>query len=50
MDDLHFHKKQQNLNKLAINEIYHLELNLVLCRIYGNFMPRSSLFNAFIQY
>ncbi|PFG13038.1 site-specific integrase [Bacillus sp. es.036] len=47
INDLHFHKKQQNQNKLALNEIYHHDLNLVLCRNNGNIMPKSSLFNAF---
>ncbi|MBS4203695.1 tyrosine-type recombinase/integrase [Lederbergia citrea] len=46
-NDLHFHKKYQNQNKLALNEVYHHDLNLVLCRNDGNFMPKSSLFNAF---
>jgi integrase len=46
-NDLAFHKKFQNQNKLALNEIYHHDLNLVLCRNDGNFMPKSSLFNAF---
>ncbi len=46
-NDLHFHKKYQNQNKIALNDIYHHSLNLVLCRNDGNFMPKSSLFNAF---
>ncbi|USK46310.1 tyrosine-type recombinase/integrase [Cytobacillus oceanisediminis] len=46
-NDLHFHKKYQNQNKIALNDIYHHNLNLVLCRNDGNFMPKSSLFNAF---
>ncbi|WCF06107.1 site-specific integrase [Paenibacillus thiaminolyticus] len=37
----------QNQNKLALNDTYHHDLNLVLCREDGNFMPKSSLFNAF---
>jgi len=47
VNDLHFHKKQQNQNKLALNDIYHHDLNLVLSRNDGNFMPKSTLFNAF---
>jgi integrase len=47
LNDLHFHIKYQNQNKIALNEIYHHDLNLVLCRNDGNFMPKSSLFNAF---
>ncbi|MGE6376569.1 tyrosine-type recombinase/integrase [Peribacillus muralis] len=46
-NDLHFHKKYQNQNRIALNDIYHHSLNLVLCRNDGNFMPKSSLFNAF---
>lgn len=46
-NDLHFHKKYLNQNKLALAELYHHDLNLVLCRNDGNFMPKSSLFNAF---
>ncbi|AOH54441.1 integrase [Peribacillus muralis] len=46
-NDLHFHKKYQNQNKLALADIYNHDLNLVLCRNDGNFMPKSSLFNAF---
>ncbi|WIY59773.1 tyrosine-type recombinase/integrase [Bacillus arachidis] len=46
-NDLHFHQKYQNLNKLALNDNYHFDLNLVLCRNDGNYMPKSSLFNSF---
>ncbi|HWO95225.1 MAG TPA: site-specific integrase [Bacillus sp. (in: firmicutes)] len=46
-NDLHFHKKYQNQNKLALNDVYHHDLNLVLCRNDGNYMPKSSLFNSF---
>lgn len=46
INDLSFHKNFQNQNKLALNEIYRHELNLVLCRNDGNFMPKSTLFNA----
>jgi integrase len=46
-NDLHFHKKFQNQNKTALNEDYHFDLNLVLCRNDGNYMPKSSLFNSF---
>ncbi|WP_182103748.1 site-specific integrase [Niallia taxi] len=46
-NDLHFHKKMQNQNKLALNENYHHDLNLVLCRSDGNYMPKSTLANAF---
>ncbi|KHD85660.1 integrase [Heyndrickxia ginsengihumi] len=47
INDLYFHKKYQNKNKLALNEIYKHNLNLVLCRNDGSIMPKSSLFNAF---
>ncbi|MCR1833120.1 site-specific integrase [Oceanobacillus caeni] len=46
-DTFRFHMNYQNQNKLAIGELYHHELNLVLCRNDGNFMPKSTLFNAF---
>ncbi|MCM3527882.1 site-specific integrase [Cytobacillus oceanisediminis] len=46
-NDLNFHKKYQNQNKTALNENYHFDLNLVLCRNDGNYMPKSSLFNSF---
>jgi integrase len=46
-NDLHFHKKFQNQNKISLNAMYDHDLNLVLCRIDGNYMPKSSLFNSF---
>jgi len=46
-NDLHFHKRYQNQNKLSLKENYHHDLNLVLCRNDGNYMPKTSLFNAF---
>ncbi|MGE6376632.1 hypothetical protein [Peribacillus muralis] len=46
-NDLHFHEKYQNQNKLALAEMYHHDLDLALCRNGCNFMPKSSLFNAF---
>ncbi|GEB35269.1 site-specific integrase [Brevibacillus parabrevis] len=47
VNDLKHHLSYQNQNKLGFGELYHHELNLVLCRKDGNFMPKSSLFNAF---
>lgn len=47
INDLRYHMNWQNQNKLALNDAYHHDLNLVLCRDDGNFMPKSSLFNAF---
>lgn len=47
VDALKFHITYQNQNKLALNDNYHHDLNLVLCRNDGNFMPKSTLFNAF---
>ncbi|MCG7406812.1 site-specific integrase [Paenibacillus sp. ACRRX] len=47
VNDLKDHMKYQNRNKLNLNDKYHHDLNLVLCRDTGNFMPKSSLFNAF---
>ncbi|CAM3429062.1 hypothetical protein GCM10009865_22620 [Aeromicrobium ponti] len=46
-NDLNFHKKYQNQNKTALNDNYHFDLNLVLCRNDGNYMPKFSLFNSF---
>ncbi|USK68401.1 site-specific integrase [Peribacillus asahii] len=46
-NNLHFHKKYQNQNKLSLKENYHHDLNLVLCRNDGNYMPKTSPFNAF---
>ncbi|WP_420798519.1 tyrosine-type recombinase/integrase [Paenibacillus dendritiformis] len=46
-NDLRYHVNWQNQNKLGLNDAYHHDLNLVLCREDGNFMPKSSLFNAF---
>jgi|SRR5690625_981898 len=48
-DDLKFHLSWQNQNKTKINDLYHHDLNLVLCRENGNFMPKSTLFNAFVR-
>ena len=48
-NDLHFHKKYQNQNKLALKESYCHEFNLALCRNDGNYMPKSSLFNSFAR-
>ncbi|WP_050181353.1 site-specific integrase [Domibacillus robiginosus] len=44
-----FHLKYQNQNKLALKEIYHHDLNLVLCRNDGNIMSKSTLFNSFAR-
>ncbi|MGG3452304.1 site-specific integrase [Domibacillus aminovorans] len=44
---LQHHARHQNQHKLILNEEYHHDLNLVLCRDDGNFMPNSTLFNAF---
>ncbi|TFE02854.1 tyrosine-type recombinase/integrase [Jeotgalibacillus salarius] len=47
INDLHFHMKWQNQNKLALKELYRHDINLVFCRNDGDIMPKSSLFNAF---
>ncbi|WP_430026379.1 site-specific integrase [Peribacillus frigoritolerans] len=44
---LQHHLRHQNQHKLALNDLYHHDLNLVLCRDDGSFMPKSTLFNAF---
>ncbi|OLN21433.1 site-specific integrase [Domibacillus antri] len=41
------HLKYQNQNKLALEDDYCHELNLVLCKNDGTPIPKSSLFNAF---
>ncbi len=46
-NDLKEHMKYQNQHKLALKELYHHDLNLVLTRNNGEFIPKSSLFNAF---
>ncbi|SDO80783.1 site-specific integrase [Halobacillus aidingensis] len=46
-NDLTFHLRQQNQNKTALNQLYHHDLDLVLCRKDGNFIPKSTLFNSF---
>lgn len=45
-NDLHFHMKYQNQNKLILNEMYRHDLNLVFCRNNGDILPKSTLFNA----
>ncbi|MFU1797500.1 tyrosine-type recombinase/integrase [Paenibacillus azoreducens] len=48
VNDLKYHANWQNQNKLNLgDDLYRHDLNLVLCRNDGNFMPKSSLFNAF---
>ncbi len=46
---LQHHIKHQNQHKLVFREQYHHDLNLVLCLDDGNFMPQSTLFNAFAR-
>lgn len=45
--DLLNHKKWQNENKLVLQESYKHDLDLVFTRTDGNFLPKSTLFNAF---
>lgn len=47
MDKLRFHLSWQNENKTVLEDEYNYDLNLVFCRENGDFMPKSSLFNAF---
>lgn len=47
VQDLKNHLKYQNQNKLALNDIYKHDLNLVFCRNDGDFLPKSTLANAF---
>lgn len=46
-NDLREHMKYQNQNKLALKELYHHDLNLVISKNDGMYIPKSSLFNAF---
>ncbi|MDR6681566.1 integrase [Bacillus safensis] len=41
------HKKWQFENKQMLQDNYKHDLNLVFCRVDGNFLPKSTLFNAF---
>ncbi|MFP7470023.1 site-specific integrase [Niallia taxi] len=41
------HFELQKRNKVILGEEYHHELDLVFCRNDGNFLPKSTLFNAF---
>lgn len=47
VNDIKFHREWQEHNKGILGDRYHHDLDLVLCREDGNFMPKSSLFNAF---
>lgn len=47
LNDLKYHANWQNQNKLALGDMYKHDLNLVLCRVDGDIMPKSTLFNAF---
>ncbi|EOP12131.1 hypothetical protein KQ3_02998 [Bacillus cereus B5-2] len=47
VDELLAHKKWQNANKLVLQDAYEHELDLVFSRVDGNFLPKSTLFNAF---
>lgn len=46
-EDMKFHLKWQNQNKLALGSHYKHHLNLVFCRNNGSEFPTSTLFNAF---
>ncbi|WP_313891163.1 tyrosine-type recombinase/integrase [Psychrobacillus sp.] len=47
LNELHTHLKYQNERKLALEDLYNHELNLVLCRDDGSPLPKSTLYNAF---
>lgn len=47
LNELKYHATWQNQNKLNLGDMYKHNLNLVFCRVDGNIMPKSSLFNAF---
>ncbi|WP_078434262.1 site-specific integrase [Metabacillus halosaccharovorans] len=44
---LHKHKKWQFENKEVLKDEYKHDLNLVFCRMDGDILPKSTLFNAF---
>ncbi|MFC5773723.1 tyrosine-type recombinase/integrase [Ectobacillus antri] len=46
-DDLLKHKRWQNENKLALQDLYKHDLDLVFAKADGDFLPKSTLFNAF---
>lgn len=46
-NELRDHLKWQNKNKLMLNDFYRHDYNLVFCRTNGDFLPKSTLFNAF---
>ncbi|WP_018664584.1 site-specific integrase [Heyndrickxia acidiproducens] len=46
-DTLKFHIKYQNQNKLALGDTYRHDLNLVFARNDGDYLPKSTLHNAF---
>lgn len=45
--ELYKHMDYLNTQRIVYNDIYHHELDLVFCREDGNFLPKSTLFNAF---
>lgn len=45
--ELSKHMDYLNTQRIVYNDIYHHELDLVFCREDGNFLPKSTLFNAF---
>ncbi len=47
VNDLKYHLNYQNQNKLTLKNVSRHDLNLVLCKDDGNFIPKSSLFNSF---
>lgn len=48
-NELIAHRRMQNNDKLMLTDSYYHELDLIFCRRDGNFLPKSTLFNAFAR-
>jgi len=48
-NELITHRRMQNSDKLMLTDSYYHELDLIFCRRDGNFLPKSTLFNAFAR-
>lgn len=46
-NELYKHMDYLNTQRIVNNDVYHHELDLVFARPDGNFLPKSTLFNAF---
>lgn len=48
-NELIAHRRMQNNDKLMLTDSHYHELDLIFCRRDGNFLPKSTLFNAFAR-